>query len=316
VRSGPAFLQLRRAQLILILAVLVPTVLMTAVGIVLLAVGGSKAASLVAGVLVLTFCTTSITGYILGSIWVGRGASLARLQSDFLTSVSHELRTPLTSLYLLLESLRDGRLRPAEQSNVLALMSGEIQRLDKLVARLLDLTRMETGSHVFERKPVDVAELVNEAIAAFDAATLDRPTRVEVTVEPGLTVVGDRPTLSRALTNLLVNAWKYSGEDKRISVRARGDKRQVEITVSDNGIGIPPEEQRTIFEGFARGKGATERGTPGLGLGLAIVRVIVRAHQGRIDVASAPGKSTTFTIRLPHRRLDSRTPTSLEVERA
>src|SRR6185295_16558228 len=102
---------------------------MLAVGIVMIAVGNTKAGHIVAGVLVLTFCSTAITGYILGSIFMGRGASLARVQNDFLSSVSHELRTPLTSIGLFMESLRDGRLTAEEQHRVVQLLGAEVSRL-------------------------------------------------------------------------------------------------------------------------------------------------------------------------------------------
>src|SRR5262249_28061356 len=112
VRFPPANIQLRRAQLVLVLATLVPTILMTGVGVLLLLVGQR---SVIAGVLVLTFCTSLITGYILVSIFVGKGASLARVQNDFVSSVSHELRTPVTSIRLLIESLADGRLADTDR---------------------------------------------------------------------------------------------------------------------------------------------------------------------------------------------------------
>src|SRR5687767_14234264 len=173
------------------LAVLVPTVLMIAVGIVILAVGATDATQIVFGVLVLTFCTTAVTGYILGSIFLGRGASLARVQNDFLSSVSHELRTPLTSIGLFIESLRDGRLSVEQQQHVLQLLGVEMGRLDRLVMRLFELSRMESGAHVFERTRIDVEDLVRDAMQAFDAATLARPTIVEMRIDPGLVVVGD-----------------------------------------------------------------------------------------------------------------------------
>jgi two-component system phosphate regulon sensor histidine kinase PhoR len=298
VRFPPANVQLRRAQLVLILAVLVPTLLMTAVGIVLLAVGSSEAATITAGVLVLTFCTTAITGYILGTIFLGRGASLVRVQNDFLSSVSHELRTPLTSIGLFIDSLRDDRLAAADKGRVLDLLGAEVARLDTLVGRLMELTRLETGAHIFERQPVDVADLVRDAVAAFDASTLARPTPIAVDVEPGLTVIGDRATLVRAVSNLLVNAWKYTGPVKNISVAARGTRRWVEIVVRDNGIGVKPEERNEIFEEFARGKQAVDSGTPGVGLGLAFVRAIARAHKGRVDVSGHPPQGSAFRLRL------------------
>lgn len=303
MRFPPASVQLRRAQLVLILSVLVPTVLLLAVGIVTLAMRGSEALRIVTGVMVLTFCGTAITGYILGSIMVGRGESLARAQSNFLTSVSHELRTPLTSIGLFMDSLRDGRLAPEDHQRVVDLLGGEVARMDRLVGRLLELSRMESGAHVFEKEPVRVDELLTEARAAFDASALSRPTPITVELEPDLTVLGDRPTLVRALVNLLLNAWKYTGDDKRIGVIAKAVAGSVEITVVDNGIGIPWDERREIFQGFRRGEEAVRRGTPGVGLGLAFVRLIARAHKGTIDVTPATGGGSAFRLRLPAARV-------------
>ncbi|MGE0549349.1 MAG: sensor histidine kinase [Kofleriaceae bacterium] len=309
MRFPPANMQLRRAQLVLMLAVLIPTVMMTGVGIVLLATGRS-ATTLIAGVLVVTFCTSGITGYILGSIFVGKGASLVRVQNDFVSSVSHELRTPLTSIRLLIESLRTGRLDEAERTQVLTLLGRETDRLDVLVDRVLELSRLQT-SHVYAREPVDVTNLVDEAIAAFDAVTLSRPTPITRRIEPGLSVVGDQPTLVRALVNLLTNAWKYSGDDKRIEIEARSASRWIEIAVIDNGSGIPRAEQSSVFEQFSRGKAAVDSGAPGFGLGLAFVRAIVRGHKGRLEVASQPGR-TEMKIRIRASAAMRSTPSRLQ----
>jgi two-component system phosphate regulon sensor histidine kinase PhoR len=300
VRFPPAIINLRRAQLTLMLAVLIPTVAMAIVGIVLLAVG-DEFPGILAGILVLTLCTTGITGYILGSIFVGKGASMARIQNDFLSSVSHELRTPITSINLLLESLRDGRLDADDTRQVFGLLAQETDRLEHLVGRLLELSRLETGSHVFDKKPVSVDELVDEAIAAFDAASLSNPTPVARDIESGLTLIGDRGTLVRALVNLLTNAWKYTEDnDKQIAISARPSKsgRWIEISVVDNGMGMSRAEQRLLFARFARGKAAIDRRTPGIGLGLSFVRAIVRGHRGRIAVESRVGAGARFTLRL------------------
>ena len=286
------------------LAVLVPTVLMIVVGIVLLAVA-DDAGGIVAAILILTLTTTGVTGYILGSIFVGKGASLARVQNDFLSSVSHELRTPLTSTRLLLESLRDGRLPIEDQHKALALLAREIDRLDELVGRLLELSKMESGRHAFERRRVDVTELVHDALAAFDAATLGRPTTIALDVAPDLAVIGDRQTLTRAIANLLINAWKYTGEDKQIELSAYGNGRWVDIAVRDNGIGIERGEHLDIFHEFSRGKAAVERGTPGVGLGLAFVRTIARAHRGKIEVTSRGGHGSEFRLRLPQPKAEA-----------
>lgn len=240
MRFPPASIQLRRAQLVLMLAVLVPTVLMLGVGIVLLALGGVRAAVVTSGVLVLAFCASGITGYILVSIFVGKGASLAQVQNDFVSSVSHELRTPVTSIRLLIESLRDGRLGDTERTEVLTLLARETVRLETLVGRVLELSRLESDGPIYARDRVDVGELVEEAIAAFHALTLTNPTKIATALEPGLAITGDRGTLVRALVNLLTNAWKYTGVDKRISIEVRAVGRWVETIVRDNGAGIDP----------------------------------------------------------------------------
>jgi two-component system phosphate regulon sensor histidine kinase PhoR len=297
VRFPPANVQLRRAQLILMMAVLVPTVLMLAVGIVLL-IFGSGWTTVISGLLVLTFCTSGITGYILVTVFVGKGASLARVQNDFVSSVSHELRTPITSIRLLLESLRDNRLEEVERAEVLSLLAREADRLEQLVGRVLELSRLQSGRHVFARDPVDVRDIVDDALAAFDAVTLAAPARIACTLEPGLVVRGDRATLSRAVLNLLTNAWKYTTDEKRIAIEARpGRGRWIEITVRDNGLGVARAEQREIYEQFSRGRAAHDSGAPGFGLGLAFVRAIVRGHRGKLDLESKPGE-TAFTIRL------------------
>ena len=137
---------------------------------------------MISGVLVLTFCTSGITGYILGSMFLGKGASLVRVQNDFVSAISHELRTPLTSIRLLIESLRDGRLDETDREQVLSLLARETERLEQLVGRVLELSRLESGATSTRASASTCGELVEEAIAAFDAldadaADEDRPPR-------------------------------------------------------------------------------------------------------------------------------------------
>jgi two-component system phosphate regulon sensor histidine kinase PhoR len=300
MRFPRANLQLRRAQVVLLLAVLLPTIAMIAVGVVLLATSSGSLPAVVSGVLVLTFCTSGITGYILGSLFLSKGAALVRVQNDFVASVSHELRTPLTSIHLLIESLRDGRLEQVERSQVLSLLARETGRLEALVGRVLELSRLQS-SYDYARDPLELSLVVDEAVAAFDAITLTRPTPVVRVLTPDLVVTGDRPTLVGALVNLLTNAWKYTGDDKRIEITAIENRRWIDIAVHDNGAGIDPGDQHRIFEQFQRGRAADASGAPGLGLGLSFVAAIVRGHRGRLDFTSQPGE-TAFRIRLRRRR--------------
>jgi two-component system phosphate regulon sensor histidine kinase PhoR len=297
---APANVMLRRAQLALMLAALIPTILMTAIGVIMLAVYSSETSLLVFGLLVVVFCTTAITGYILGSIFVARGASQARFQHDFLDSVSHELRTPLTSISLFIETLRDDRLtEPAEKRQCLDLLNREVDRLRGLVGRLLDLSRIEAGQAHFAMKPVAVADIVNDAVAALAAASLPDPVDIEVDVPAGLELIGDRGALAQAVNNLLLNAWKYTDPHGRvISVSARADGRFVDISVHDNGPGIPRSEQRRIFDRFERSRRDADEKKPGSGLGLAIVKGIARAHRGKIELRSTPGEGSEFRLKL------------------
>jgi len=297
---APAAVQLRRAQLILVLATLVPTVLMIGLGIVLLATGRGTAA-VVIGVLFLAFCTTSLTGYILGSIFVQKGAQVARFQHDYLSLVSHELRTPLTSILMFLDTLRDDRLTdPAEKRQCLDLLNQEVRRLDSLLERLLQLSRLQVRKQVFDDDPVQLEEVIRDALKALDAASLTERVEVVVQVDKGLEVRGDREALTQALANLLINAWKYTPTDgRRIELRARGGDRNIDISVRDNGPGVAKGDQKRIFEDFERGGAAETSGRHGSGLGLAIVRAVVRAHRGRLELRSRPGQGAEFRIRLP-----------------
>jgi len=278
---APTTVVLYRARLIFTLTALLPTVLMTALGIILVAEGGSKSVALVGGILVLALCATALAGWALGTIFVTRGASLAGVQNEFLSSVSHELRTPLTSIRLFIDTLREGRISSArEQERCLAIIDQELVRLDDLVGKLIELSKIESRRDAFERREVAVGEIVDDALATLKTIDLSTVTRVDVQVDPGLVVRGDRAALVQAIGNLLSNAWKYTRpESRQIQLRAAADPGHVYISVTDNGVGISAGEQKVIFDKFQRGAAAQERGGLGSGLGLALVRAIVTAHR-------------------------------------
>lgn len=289
------------------LAALVPTVLMTAIGIILVASGGSKSLSIVGGILVLAFCATALAGYTMGNIFVNRGANLASVQNEFLSSVSHEIRTPLTSILMFIETLRADRIEsPAERQRCLAIVHQELTRLDGLVGKLIELSKIESRPTAFDRYPVRVSDFVGDALTAFEAMKIGgeaEAAEVRADLEPDLLVYGDRSALAQAMSNLLSNAWKYTRPtDKKIEVRARADRETISISVSDNGIGISRLEQAAIFEKFERGSGALDGGAPGSGLGLAIVRAVVEAHRGRVEVRSQVDHGARFCIVLPRYR--------------
>ena len=286
------------------LTALIPTVLMTVIGIVLLATGGSKSIAVIGGILVLAFCGTALAGYTLGTIFVTRGASLAAVQNEFLSSVSHELRTPLTSIRMFIDTLREERVHdPVEKQRCLTVIHQELARLDGLVGKLFTLSKIESSHAAFDRRSVAVSAIIEEALVAFEAIRFGADVDLRVNLEPGLMVHGDHSALAQAVANLLGNAWKYTPpEGKRIEITATADPTHVFIAVTDNGVGVSRAEQEIIFDKFQRGSAALNGGSAGTGLGLAIVRAIVKAHRGKVDVRSEAHAGARFRIVLPRER--------------
>lgn len=301
---APANVLLRRAQVILILAALIPTILTTPLGIILLASGEPGVVEVVTGVLVLAFAASSVTGFLIGGIFLRRGSALIKVQHDFLSSASHELRTPMTSMRMFVEALLNDRLTDEEErANCLRGLHQEVDRLDGLVGKLIELSRLETEKHPYKQQRLPVSDLVEESVSVFEAMQMIDKMRLDVDVDDQLFVTGDRTALVQVLVNLLSNAWKYSGDNKEIQFTAGLDRnRDVEIIVRDNGPGIPANEQRHVFDKFWRGRAALESGTTGSGLGLSIVLGIVRAHRGRIELRSAKERGTAFHVFLPRDR--------------
>ncbi len=277
---------------------------MTVIGIVFLAIGGSKSMALVGGILVLCFCGVALAGYAIGTVFVTRGASLAAVQNEFLSLVSHELRTPLTSIRMFIDTLREERVHEEEERRrCLTIINQELGRLDGLVGRLIELSKIEHRHSVFERRIVSVDDIVADALASFEAIKVGGQVDLRVKLESNLVVFGDRAALAQAVCNLLGNAWKYTpSQGKKIDVAAASDAKHITITVADNGDGVRVSEAKAIFEKFSRGSAARQRGSQGSGLGLAIVRAVVEAHQGKVEVKSEEGHGARFRIILPRRK--------------
>ncbi len=293
-------MKLRRVYPLIIGFVLGPAALMLTVGILIL-VFGSAARDYVFGGLILALVTTTIIGTAATLAVLYREANVAKLQTEFVNKVSHDLRTPLTSIRMFVETLQMGRLPdPARQAEALAILSDETARLSALINRLLDWARMESGKRAYHFRPEPVGPVVDTALRAFEPQLLACPAVLHRDVPDGLPAVRcDREAIVEALLNLLQNAFKYTGPDKRITVSARLEGPVVLIRVADNGPGIAPRDQKRIFEKFYRAKDPLDRSIEGSGLGLSMVKHIVSAHRGKVSVSSQLGAGTTFTVALP-----------------
>jgi signal transduction histidine kinase len=239
-------------------------------------------------------------GYVIGRA-VSRELAVARLQSDFVASVSHEFRTPLTSLRQFTDLLNEADdLTPDKRRGFYAAQLRATDRLQRLVESLLDFRRMEAGTHPYQRRRIAASPLVESVVDDFRRDAAARGFDVEFARSGDERRIDvDADAVSLALWNLLDNAVKYSGDNRRVSVSLAGRNGSVEIAVRDGGLGVPADEQQEIFRQFVRGRDARARGIKGTGLGLAMVQHIVRGHGGRVALASAPGAGSTFTIVLP-----------------
>ncbi|HEY3447191.1 MAG TPA: HAMP domain-containing sensor histidine kinase [Myxococcales bacterium] len=228
-------------------------------------------------------------------------ARQSRLKVDFVSSVSHDLRTPLTSIRMFTETLLLGRVRDEKESKeCLQVIAQETERLSRLTQRILDFSRMEAGRKAYSPKPEPVLDVIQQALAACRPVIEQAGFQVEVVVAPDVTtVVADRDALIEVLINLVTNAIKYSPEDKRLRISAKRSGAFIELGVEDHGIGIPKSEQARIFEKFYRVDCRRTTEVGGCGIGLSLVDHIVRAHGGKVEVQSEPGRGSTFTVRLP-----------------
>lgn len=286
----------QRIVLLLVGLVIVPTGLLTLVGILLLVLGDARM-SLVMGILVLGFAGAVVTGSVLVWVFVRREANLSKLQIDFVSKVSHELRTPLTSIRMFTETLRMRGGDPEVDRRCVDALTKESLRLQTLIDRLLDWGRMESGKRLYLMRSTDVASILADAVQSFEPVRERRDVAFDLVVEPDLPRIEvDHDAVVDALVNLLSNAYKYGGEPRAITLSARRDDGHVRISVRDNGGGIARTEHKRIFEKFYRVDDSLSREREGSGLGLAIVDHIVRAHGGRVEVESAKGLGSTFTI--------------------
>ena len=279
------------------------------VGWVLLAVfggmeGGASAAFywtwLSIGITFLGLILAGVITYLVLSI---KTISLTRRQSNFIDSVTHELKSPIASLKLYLQTLTRRQVPRDQEADFYQYMLEDVERLDQLINHMLEVGRVERGSAQREIREVNLAELLthcSETVCLRYRVPLET---VDLQLQPCL-VNGSKVDLDMVFRNLIDNAVKYGGQDPKVNVKVEllpGDR--VAVMVSDNGPGIPKKMRRKIFGRFVRLGMELEREKLGTGLGLYIVRTLVRRHRGMIRVHDGPdGTGTVFEVELPEAR--------------
>ncbi len=219
-------------------------------------------------------------------------------EAERILLVSHELRSPMAAVIGAARTLQERwpELSPEQRSSFLALIVDETSRLARLVEDVLDTSRIEADAFSYSFSDVDLGELVRDTVAMISLGQ-DEVGVIAEMPEPIPRIRGDRERLKQALTNLIENAVKYSPRGGAVEVSALAENGRVCVTVSDRGPGIPREQHGLIFEKF--GRVDVGGGKPGTGLGLFIARSIAEAHGGTLEVRSAPGEGSTFTLALP-----------------
>jgi two-component system, OmpR family, phosphate regulon sensor histidine kinase PhoR len=226
-----------------------------------------------------------------------------QIRRDFVANVSHELRTPLTAIRGYVEALTDGNSTPEESRRFIDVIGRHALRMERLVKDLLRLARLDARQEPLELVSCDTRGLADAVVADVAPAALERHQRFDVRIEPGAeSVRADPAKLHDALRNLVANAVTYSPAQTTILVDARRVDHRVEISVSDQGPGIPEEDLSRVFERFYRVDKSRARDPGGTGLGLAIVKHLVELHGGNVRVENRPEGGAKFTIALPPAR--------------
>jgi signal transduction histidine kinase len=248
---------------------------------------------LIAGILIfgLVFTIRAITHEL----------ELAKMKSDFVSTISHEFKSPLTSIRQLAEMLKTKRVSSNERrQRYYDVLLEQSERLSLLIDNILDFSKMEEGRKEFEFEKIDVGELLQETISIIQDRVRHEGFIIQAKLsDPLPSIQADRTTLSQALNNLIDNAIKYSSKVKKVIVHAFKENQYLIIAVQDFGIGIKKEEINKVFERFYRGGDELTRTVKGSGIGLTLVKQIVKAHHGTVHVESEPVNGSTFSIKLP-----------------
>jgi signal transduction histidine kinase len=251
-----------------------------------------------ATVLVLVFLLVGIALTIRAT---DREARLAQAKSNFVANVSHELKTPLSLISLFSEILELGRVKNEEKkTEYYGIIRHESRRLNKTIDNILDFSKIEAGRKTYQLVYGDMAEVIDNVLSTHRYHIINSGFDVQTDIQRDLpAVLIDRDAMAQAISNLLDNAIKYSGNVKQVSITAQTLESDLSIEIADHGVGIPRADQAKIFEKFYRVGNGLVHDVKGSGLGLSLVKHIIEAHNGTISVESDVGKGSRFTIRLP-----------------
>ena len=232
---------------------------------------------------------------------VRREILLAQMKSDFVSNVSHELRTPLSLIRMYTETLELGRVTSEEKRmHYYTIISQETDRLTRLINNILNFSRIESGKKTYKPENIDLNRLVEQVIDTYRGQIEREQFQVNIDLADHLEMIyADPGAVTEALINLLDNAIKYSAERKEISIHTYECTNGICLEISDRGIGIGEEHLKHIFDKFYRVPTGAVHNTKGSGLGLSLVRHIIEAHGGTINVTSQPGQGSTFSLVLP-----------------
>ena len=259
-----------------------------------------EVALLVFGVI---FFALIITGLILNTIFLVREIRRSEQHDAFLNSITHELKTPIASIKLYLETLRSREVAREKQLEFYDVMLSDTDRLLDTVEQVLEASRTREKKRGLNLEELDINKVLRDAVGTVQSRYhLDEGVIRLAEPSEELHVVADEAEMQTAFVNLLDNAVKYSGDDKRISIRTKASRlnNRVEVFVKDNGIGIPQNDLKRVFKRFYRVTGNAMNGTKGTGLGLFIVKSIIEKHGGRLRAESrGEGRGSTFFIQLP-----------------
>jgi signal transduction histidine kinase len=226
---------------------------------------------------------------------------LNRLKTEFVSKVSHELRTPMSSIRGLAEVLQAGKIKEkTKREELLDLVASESSRLSRFLHNILDFGKIERQIKTYNFQEAEIQSIVKEVVELFKQRLESEGfvLKTHLAENPVILKI-DQDSVKQALTNLIDNAIKYSAKEREIDILLIEKEKQVEVQVKDKGIGIPPEEQKKIFEGFYRHPEASRHNPEGVGLGLKITRYIMEAHNGEIKVESQSNKGSTFSLIFP-----------------